>query len=249
MPVVGFVVGVFSSFTGLGGAMILTPTLSMLFGLSYPTAISCTVAQMVGMSASGLWRHWRLGHVDGKLALNFLGGSVPGAVLGRLLLQRLDARFGGGGRLRVAFHLIFGIILVAGAAGMLVKAIRWSRRRRGGESRPSSRPRLQAPVGRALAVGASGLLAGLLAGLLSLGGGVVTVPVLVALLGVPVTVAVGTSVFQMSLMAVAATLVSVRGHELDWQVILLLLVGSVPGAALGPLLLGRVAARFQSSSA
>jgi uncharacterized membrane protein YfcA len=268
LPVLGLVVGVYSSFTGLGGGMIMTPALSLAFGLSYPDAVACTVAQMAAMSASGLWHHWRLGHIDWKLAGNFVVGSVPGAVVGRLFLEQL-ARHCDERVLRTTFNLIFAAVLAASAISMLMKAARWYRRpdaRKAGTtgSAPGARrqagatsegrgsadrhgasgPRLHAPVVRAVTLGVAGVGAGVLAGLLSLGGGVVAVPVLVGLLGVRPTVAVGTSVFQMAVMSVAASVVSLKGTGLDGTVIGLLLAGSIPGAALGPVLLARLTRRF-----
>ena len=239
--------------------MIMTPALSLVFGLSYPDAIACTVAQMAAMSASGLWHHWRLGHIDWKLAGNFVVASVPGAVVGRLFLEQL-ARHCDERVLRATFNLIFAAVLAASAISMFLKAVRWYRRpgerqqasapgggRGSAEGQGARGPRLHAPVVRAVTLAIAGVGAGVLAGLLSLGGGVVAVPVLVGLLGARLTVAVGTSVFQMAVMSVAASVVSLKGTGLDGTVIGLLLAGSIPGAALGPGLLARLTRRFAQS--
>jgi uncharacterized membrane protein YfcA len=245
LPLLGLLLGVYSSFAGLGGGMIMTPVLSVVFGLPYPEAIACSVAQMVGTSASGFWRHWRLGHIDWRLAGSFLTGSLPGAVTGRLLLQHLSERYGAGGGLRTAFNAVFACLLIASGLMLTIRLMRL-RRARGTEHRCLTRAaRLQSAWARGALLAGSGFLAGAMAGLLSIGGGIVTVPVLVGLLGVPVTVAVGTSVLQMSLMAVAATVTSLGGTELNWPVILLLTVGSVPGAAIGPALLRALSGRFR----
>lgn len=131
---------------------------------------------------------------------------------------------------------------------MVVKLVRFLRRRRAaaGDTAPrNSRPALlKRRWGRAAAVFAGGFCAGLLAGLLAIGGGLVAVPVLAGLLGVPIASAVGTSVFQIVFTAAAGTWASLGKTELDWTVIGLLLVGSIPGAMTGPWLLKRTVERF-----
>ncbi len=240
LPVAGFAIGVFGSFTGLGGAIILTPALAMVFGLPYNTAVGCALAQMVGMAGVGLVRHYRLGHVDARLAINFLCGSIPGAVLGRMALREASAVYGMDGGLTVVFNVFYVSVIVAGIVSMVVKLARgW--RRRGEQQTQAAKPaRLTNPASRAAAVFAGGLGAGLLAGFFAIGGGIVTVPVLVSLLGVRVELAIGTSILQMIPMAAAGTVASWGSEDLNWTVIGLLLMGSLPGATLGPWLLQRV---------
>ena len=241
LPVVGFLVGVFGSFTGFGGSFILVPTLSELFGLPYPAAITCTLAQMVAMSASGLRKHLSLGHVDGKLAGNFLIGSIPCAVIGRLFLHWLENAYGS---MRESFRVLYVIIIsvtVLALAVRLMHLLKHRRLREKGRSRPA---RLERRPARFLVVLLAGCAAGLLAGLLAIGGGIVAVPVLAGLLGAPITTAVGTSLFQMIFAAVAGTIPSIGTVDLNWVVTGLLIIGSIPGAALGPVLLRRVIARI-----
>ncbi|MHC4663980.1 MAG: sulfite exporter TauE/SafE family protein [Planctomycetota bacterium] len=245
LPVLGFLVGVFGSSTGLGGTIILTPVLATVFGLPYHVAIASALAQMIGMSASGLFRHYRLGNVNLKLALNFLAGSLPCAVLGRLLLQHITEEFGIGGNLRLALNIFYGLAVAASAVSLLVKLIRFIRRARRGEQ---SKKRLKNPVTRGLVVLLCGAVSGFLGGLLALGGGIITLPVLVGGLGVGLSTAVGTSVFQMVFMGIAATVTSAGTADLNWVVILLLLCGSIPGSLVGPYALKFVIKRFKGSS-
>ncbi len=248
LPLVGFLVGFFGSFAGLGGGFILVPTLARIFGVPYATAVACTLAQMVGMALSGLIRHWQLGHVDRKLAVNFLAGSLPGALLGREVLHALTSRYGFAGGLNLFFDLSYGIGVTAAAVAMLVKLVRYLKRR----ERPTEKlrnPLLERRWSRRLSVFGVGLAAGFFAGLYAIGGGVVAVPVLTVALGVSVPTAVGTSMFQMVPTAIAATLVSLGTEQLEWPVIGLLMLGSVPGGAAGPWLLNRVVRKFRHQEA
>ncbi len=243
LVVVGCAVATMGSFSGLGGALVLTPVLAIGFGLPYHTAIGCTVAQTIGMSAIAVLRHYRLGHMDWSLAANFMVGSIPGAILGRLALQHLNEVYGSAPRLRIACHVFYISVLVAGA---IVIAVRLTRTRRGVAAQPVSNEEVtpaKVTMMRRLIVGAAGTLAGGLAGLLAIGGGLVAVPVLSGLLAVPITTAVGTSILQMVVTTTAATIVSLGTTDLDGRVIGCLLLGAVPGATAGPWLLHRLAGR------
>lgn len=244
----GLTVGFMGSFSGLGGAIVLTPVLAIGFGLPYHTAIGCTVAQTIGMSAVAMLRHHRLGHLDLPLAANFIAGSVPGAMAGRWFLQRLNDAYGSAPWLRASFNVLYVGLLVAGAILVIARVMR----RRVAHPVPSGSEtdtgeegpvRMDATLLRRLTVWIAGILAGGLAGLLAIGGGLVAVPVLNGLLAVPITTAVGTSILQMVFTTTAATFVSVGTSDLDLRVIALLLLGSLPGAALGPWLLHRLAGR------
>lgn len=211
--------------------MLLTPALALVVGLPYPQAVSCALAQTVVVAAVAVVRHWRLRQVSVPLAARFLVGSVPMAVLARLALHGLAAPLGAS--LRYGMHAAFAVLWLA---ALTAAAVRW-RRRRCGRHEARSAERVRGVRARSAATIGGGGLAGLLAGLLALGGGVVTMPVLVGWLGVPVELAVGTSMCQMVFTGLAATLASVGVAELEWNVIGLLLIGSVPGALVGPGLL------------
>lgn len=80
----------------------------------------------------------------------------------------------------------------------------------------------------------------LLIGLTGVGGGTLTVPVLVLFRGVPVPVAVGTALTFSTLVKLPAALVYLRHGQVDGRVLRRLLLGGVPGVALGALLVGRL---------
>jgi uncharacterized protein len=243
LVVVGCAVATMGSFSGLGGALLLTPILAIGFGLPYHTAIGCTVAQTIGMSAIAVFRHYRLGHMDWPLAGNFIVGSVPGAILGRLTLHRLNEAYGAAPWLRVAFNVFYLSVLIAGAAVIAARVLK-SQGGPAAQAAPAERAaRLGVSMIRLPVVWMAGALAGGLAGLLAIGGGLVAVPVLSGLLAVPITTAVGTSILQMVFTTTAATLVSMGTTDLDARVIGCLLLGAVPGATAGPWLLHRVAGR------
>ena len=87
---------------------------------------------------------------------------------------------------------------------------------------------------------AAGFLIALMIGLTGVGGGVMTVPILVLFMGVPAAPAVGTALAFSALVKIPAGLVYLREHKIDFDVLRRLLLGGVPGVLAGGLLLGRL---------
>jgi uncharacterized membrane protein YfcA len=79
-----------------------------------------------------------------------------------------------------------------------------------------------------------GVVVGMLAAIMGVGGGFIMVPVMVYLLRMPMHVVVGTSLFQILFTCINVTVLqSYRNHTVDFVLALLLLVGSVIGAQIG----------------
>jgi len=88
-----------------------------------------------------------------------------------------------------------------------------------------------------------GAVAGLLSGLLGVGGGIVMVPGFTELLGMPLKSAVSTSLACVGLFAIPGTITHAALGGIDWRFALLLAVGVVPGARVGAALTLRAGAR------
>ena len=78
-----------------------------------------------------------------------------------------------------------------------------------------------------------GVIAGLLSGLLGIGGGIVIVPALAGMLGMPLKRALGTSLVAVVVLVIPGTVVHAVLGNIDWTVALFLTIGSLPGARLG----------------
>jgi len=87
---------------------------------------------------------------------------------------------------------------------------------------------------------AAGFLIALMIGLTGVGGGTMTVPVLVLFMGVPAAPAVGTALAFSALVKIPAVLVYVREGKIDWGILKWLLLGGLPGVVAGGLLLGQM---------
>lgn len=108
----GLVAGIFSGLIGIGGAIIIIPSLVLLFGLSQHTAQGTTLALMVppiGLLAA--WTYYKGGFVDLKIAGLICLGFFVGGLLGARYAVAIPA---------VLLRRIFGIVLLMAALKMIL---------------------------------------------------------------------------------------------------------------------------------
>src|ERR1035438_3721183 len=112
---VGLVVGTLVGLTGLGGGMVLLPLLISVLGVPPILAVGsdAVINCVTKIGAGGL--HWRQGNVNWKLVLGLAYGSIPGAILGVMVLARVRATYGAGVNdfLKVSIGALLIVIPVA----------------------------------------------------------------------------------------------------------------------------------------
>jgi uncharacterized protein len=104
--VVGVVAGALSGLLGIGGGIIIVPSLVFLFGLSQHQAQGTTLALMVppiGLLAA--WTYYKAGNVDLKIAGFICLGFIAGSLLGAMYAESLP-----GPLLKKIFGFVFLII-------------------------------------------------------------------------------------------------------------------------------------------
>jgi hypothetical protein len=166
----GVAAGFLSGLFGVGGGILIVPTLVLLLHVDQRTAHGTSLAAVLPIAASSLLTYVAHGNVDWAVALWLSVGAVAGASLGTKLLNVLPQR-----TLTFAF-----------AGLLLLTAIRLFL-----DTDAHARSDLT-PVRAGLLV-AIGLVTGVLAGLLGVGGGIFMVPAMIVLFGVDPKVAKGTS--------------------------------------------------------
>lgn len=239
----GFGVGVFGTMIGAGGGFILVPILLLLYpgyGPERVTAISLGVVWANATSGSIAYaRQRRIDYVTGLL---FASASIPGALAGAVVVQRVPER---------VFSGLFGVLLLALAAVTTRPprpAVQQPRRTRGSlvrtvTTRDGVTFRYAYPIWQGVALSAG---IGFASSLFGIGGGVVHVPAMIVLFRIPVEFAVATSHFILAFMAGGGTVVhlidgSLRGERLAQTVALA--AGAIPGAQVGAWLAHRVRGR------
>ena len=240
---IGFGVGWLSGLFGVGGGFLLTPIL-ILIGIPSPVAVASGANQTLGASVSGLMAQWRRGNVDARMGSVLLVGGFIGSGLGVQLFAILRKA----GQVDLAVAVFYVVIL--GTVGLLmvresVRAI--LRRRRTGTATVKAhehtwlhglpfkmrfrKSRLYISVIPPLLVG---LGIGVLSAVMGVGGGFMLVPAMIYLLGMPTSVVIGTSLFQVVFVSANVTLLqAVQVGSVDIVLTLLLLAGGVVGAQFG----------------
>lgn len=221
---IGLLAGAFAGLFGVGGGTVMVPLLLLLPGFDERRATATSLLAIVAMAAAGAALQQAHGQLDPGAALLIGAPAVAGALLGTSLQQRIPAR---------AVSLAFAILLLCVAATMLA-GIEPSGDG-GGQTRTAA-----ALAGVALLGGAAGVLSGLV----GVGGGSIFVPTLVLLLGLGHVQAEATSLLAIVPVSLAGALNQRRYGNLDVRAGLLLGIGSLPGAAVGVALVNALPVRI-----
>jgi uncharacterized membrane protein YfcA len=244
----GVAVGLSLGLTGGGGAIFAVPLLVYWIGVDPPTAVAISLVTVAITAAVGAVERWRYGQVEIPTGLLFAAAGMLTAPLGSWLGSRIPEQ----------------PLLVAFAGLMLVVAARMWQKARNVEERlppaavaagsgpacrrdPEGRLRITSRCATVLAL--VGLAVGLLSGLFGVGGGFLIVPALVTFAAMGVPRAVGTSLFVMTLVGLAAVASQLAaGRELPLGVTGGFVAGSIPGlfagSAIGRRLTGPLLARL-----
>ena len=214
-------IGVALGLFGGGGSILTVPILLYASGMGAHEAIATSLLVVGVTSAAAVVAHARAGRVRWRTGLVFGGASMVGAYAG--------------GRAGALVPEVW--LLVAFAAMMLATAAAMIRGRR----EPLASPRSEVPFALALAEGA---VVGLVTGMVGAGGGFLIVPALVLLGGLPMSVAVGTSLLVITMKSAAGLLGYLHSVEINWA----LAAGVTAAAVIGSLVGGRLAARISDRS-
>ncbi len=253
---VAAVAAILGSMLGLGGGVFLVPILTLFFGVDQKLAIGASAVAVVTNSVVGSSVHLRSGFTNLRLAMLLLVTTAVGATLGALFGVRADPDI---------VYGVFGAVLIYAAVSMV-----FGREARpaaavaptaGLDLEPPPAPGPDPPrLGAAFADPASGhhvtyaparlplglgasLGAGVISGMLGVGGGVVMVPVMNLAMRVPVKAAVGTSALMVGITSVATAFVFYSRGEMDPTIVVPSILGVFLGGQLGSRLTRRVRAR------
>jgi uncharacterized protein len=248
----GVAAGVMSGVFGVGGAVVSTPGIRVL-GASAVDAVGTTLPSIIPGAASGVLRYRREGLIDRRAVVATAPAGMAAAVAGALLTRAVP---GEGHALMLATAGLLAVSAVRTAAaprpaadpdlGAALALAGPAGDRTGGTRGAPAGPAAPAPPAaqfRPAALAAIGAAAGLLAGLLGIGGGVILVPGLAQAAGFELKRAIATSLACVGLMAVPGTVTHALLGTIDWRFALALTVGMVPGARIGATLAIRAADR------
>ncbi|GAB2826553.1 sulfite exporter TauE/SafE family protein [Streptomyces chlorus] len=213
-------VGVSLGVLGGGGSILTVPILVYLAGQGTKEAIATSLFVVGVTSLAALVPHARARRIRWRTGLLFGAFSMVGA-------------YGGG---RLAEYIPGTVLLVAFALMMLATAVAMLRKPRRG--REKARPtRGDLPLKH---IAVEGLVVGAVTGLVGSGGGFLIVPALVILGGLPMGIAVGTSLLVIAMKSFAGLAGHLSSVEIDWRLALTVTAAAVAGSLAGGRLAGRI---------
>ena len=226
----GFGVGLLVGMTGVGGGSLMTPLLILLFGIHPATAVGTDLLYASATKVGGSVVHSWVRSIHWPAVTRLAGGSIPASLVTMLVLWQFNLE-GEAGRSLVNIVLCFALMLTAASLifrKTILESLRWRMERLDART-----------IARATVV--VGVLLGVLVSISSVGAGAVGVTALLLLYPqLPMARIVGSDIAH----AVPLTLVAGLGHwamgAIDWHLMGVLLMGSLPGIVIGSYLATRV---------
>ena len=208
---IGLLAGILSGLFGVGGGTVIVPLLVLFLHFNQRLGAGTSLAAIVPTAAVGVVSYAIHGSVAWIPALILAAGSVVGAQIGTRLLPKISQT-----TLRWFFVGFLAIVIVS-----LFLVI------------PSREAAFDLQLLNGLALVAVGVVTGILAGLIGVGGGVIVVPVLMLAFGTSDLVAKGTSLLMMIPTAISGTIGNIRNHNVDLVAAAIVGVSACTTTALG----------------
>lgn len=210
---IGLVSGFMSGLFGVGGGIMIVPLLVMLAAFGQKLASGTSGASIIVTASVGVIAYAIEGDVDWLAALLLAAGGIVGAPFGAHLLRVL--------RERIVRWIFIGFLVAVMVSLVFVV------------------PERGVGIDMGFWVGASlvglGLVTGVLAGLIGVGGGVIVVPVLIVVYGTSDLVAKGTSLMMMIPTTIVAAARNLRNGNVDLLAAMCLALATVVTTPLGAL--------------
>jgi hypothetical protein len=250
------IVGVFSGFLGgmlgVGGGVVVVPILVLFFSLDTHQAVGTSLVMVVFTALSATLAYYRQKRIDWKIGIFGAFTTVPGAAIGAYATTFFSSK---------SLAIIFGATLFFIAAAMVRRSFRSAaEQNREITTETANESLLRKQTWRRRIVDANGrifeynaniytglallFLGGLASGFLGIGGGLVVVPILAAIVGLPMHLAVATSMLTMIFTSISG----VSTHIILGNVLIAYAVPLVIGIVVGAQLGARAAKRLKSVS-
>jgi uncharacterized protein len=213
---VGLAAGLLGGLFGVGGGLIIVPGL-MALGFERKLAHGTSLTAFLPIVCASVITYLAHGHVDWPVALFLSIGSIAGAILGTRLLDVIPKQ---------TLTIVFVVAIVLTATRLLLD--------------PETVGRADLTIGDAIFLVAVGLIAGTLAGLLGIGGGIITVPAMMVGLGMIAVVAKGTSAAVIIPTAIMGTFRNRKTANVDVRTAAIVGLAGVPTAIAGGIIAGHL---------
>ncbi len=234
--VVGVVVGGLGSMLGIGGGVLLIPLLTGIFGLDIRTAIGASIISVIATSSAAGAVYVERGLAHSRLAMVLEIATTAGALAGGLTAVLVSPR---------VLSFVFACVLLYVAYSM--RGFR--SQERGFYPTGLLDTAFREPLtGEVVAYGVRHLplgmgasfLAGNISGLLGIGGGVVKVPIMNVMMGIPLRASIATSNFMIGVTAATSAIIYYQHGYINPNIAIPTALGVLLGARFGTVLGGKV---------
>ncbi len=252
---IGMSIGILSGIFGVGGGFLMTPLLIFL-GIPPVVAVGSEAPHVLATSVSGVIAHWRKKNVDIKMGIFLLIGGLLGSTVGVNLFNYLKNY----GQIDLVIQLLFVFFLGFVGFSMAFESAKTTIKQY--RSRSTKRKKLHQHSWfhglpfkvrfhrsklyiSAIPPVIIGFIVGVMSAMMGVGGGFIMIPAMVYILGMPTSVVVGTSLFQIIFVTANATFFqSYINYNVDIVLSALMIVGGVIGAQIGVIFSSKLKAEY-----
>jgi uncharacterized membrane protein YfcA len=213
----GLIAGILGGLLGIGGCVIMLPSLAFVFNYPLPVAIGTTITAVILTASSGAIAHLRMKNVDFNTAKVVAVSGAVGAVVGSIAFFYITNQLW-------LLSIILGLAFLYVSVRMIYEGLL--------KRKMVMKEGKEVP-GSTTAKSLIGFFIGILTGIVGLGGGYALVPSFIYLLGSPVKIAVGTSLASFISMAVVSGAFKLYQGVVDVVASICLGVGTIIGAQIG----------------
>jgi len=239
LTVLGVFAGFLGGLLGVGGGIIVVPILVLVFNLDTRLAVGTSLVMVMFTALSATFAYSRQRRIDWKVGVVSAVATVPGASMGAYATKFFSSN---------SLAIIFGATILFIAGVMLRRSFRV-------ETDPQKTPRIASKSGSKSGLWSrrlvdrmgkvfeydasmySGLLllvlGGLASGFLGIGGGLVVVPILTAIVGLPMHIAIATSMLTMIFTSISGVSTHVVLGNVDVEYAIPLVIGILGGTQIG----------------
>lgn len=207
---VAFCIGAISAALGIGGGSLMVPFLVLLLNFNIRSAIVVSLFAIVSTSLAATITYAKKELVNFKYGSLLEIFSVGGAIISSNIAVLIDERY-----LKAAFSMV-----------LAYSAYRLLKKKKANQVKNSMK-------NRTLLSFLASFMAGIIVGLLGIGGGILKVPILILILGLPIKTAIATSEFMISITSSTAALTYYVKGYINPYFITAAVLGSFAGASVG----------------
>ncbi|MCX5783206.1 MAG: sulfite exporter TauE/SafE family protein [Elusimicrobia bacterium] len=234
LAALGFLAGTIGAMFGIGGGFFIIPALNIYFDMPIKDAMTISLIAITASACAASAGKIKKGFVNIKLGILLGGVSVPGAILGAIAANSINAQ---------SLKAGFSLFLMAISALMIKKGFtKFPAVAAGAEGSgrfsaqfydPAENKTFRYEPKNIKPACALSFFAGIISGVLGIGGGVMQVPIINAVLKVPLKAAAATANFAVIVSSLAGALIFLSHNRPDIKITAVIILGVLAGSGLG----------------